>query len=106
VVAAVNAVSRAISPSRIGPRRCISNTRISPWVGVKPAPSAHSHAWLRIAVLNRSKPWVTRPVACSPYTPSLIVVRFVFLDAYLMVRQRLETGKRQTPPVLPKPLQA
>jgi len=23
-----------------------------------------------------------------------------------MVRQRLETGKRQTPPVLPKPLQA
>ena len=56
VVAAVNAVSRAISPSRIGPLCCINRTRISPWVGVSPAPSAHSHAWLRIAVLSRSRP--------------------------------------------------
>ena len=57
---------RAISPSRIGPLRCISKTRISPWVGVSFAPSAHSHAWPRIAVPSRSRPCVTRPAACTP----------------------------------------
>ncbi|SMG02632.1 hypothetical protein BSIN_1074 [Burkholderia singularis] len=43
--------------------RCKSSTRISPCVGVSPAPSAQSQAWLRMAVPNRNRLWVTRPAA-------------------------------------------